>query len=121
MDLIIKRLASLGYVVTELDTCLLEFCTAKIENHIKNACNISSIPDGLWQVVVERICGEFLFVKKASGMGFDFEAVVKTVSAGDTTVTFDVGQSAEAHFDNLLHTMMCTGEGDLACYRKIKW
>ncbi len=123
-ELIVQRLASLGYTVTDADTWVIGFCKDKVENHIKNTCNITSIPEGLVEIAVDRVCGEFLFGKKQSGQldgTFDFEAAVKSVQTGDTNVSFDVAQSPENRFNTLLNYLQSRGEGDLVCYRKIKW
>jgi len=122
-DDVIKRLAALGYEATTEDDWMLDFIIQKVEDHIKNDCNVTAVPDGLHQVVVERSSGEFLFVKKQSGRleGFDLESAVKQVQAGDTSVTFADGASPESRLDALLKYLMSCGGGELACYRKIRW
>ena len=70
---------------------MVGFTIQKVENHINNSCNTASMPDGLYEVAVERVCGEYLFAKKQSGQleGFDLDAAVKQVATGDTSVSFD--------------------------------
>lgn len=126
IDQVIKRLESFGYTVVESDAWAIAFAIMKVENHIKNSCNTALIPDGLTIIAVDMVCGEFLFAKKQSGtlIGFDLEAAVKQVQAGDTNVTFALGDgsySPEQRLDSLLSFLMSRGEGDFTCYRKIKW
>ena len=80
-------------------------------------------------IEIDRVCGEFLFSKKQSGQlnannGFDVEMTIKQVQAGDTNVTFAVGEGSEtleAKLNTLISYLMNYGEGDFVCYRQIKW
>lgn len=126
LDDVVKRLESLGYTATEADTWVLGFIIEKVENHIKNDCNVSEVPDGLHQIAVDMAVGEFLFQKKSTGQltGFDMEAVVKQVQEGDTSVTYAIGEGSstpEQRFDSLVHYLMNYGKGSFASYRRIKW
>ncbi len=116
------RLASFGYTVTAADDWMLGFCIDKVQAHIKNNCNVAEVPEGLRPVAIDMACGEFLFGRKQSGqsVGIDFEAVVKSIAEGDTTVTFDVSGSVEAKYDALIKYLLHS-EVDFAAYRRIKW
>lgn len=123
---VLQRLESLGYTVQDADSWMICFTAQKVENHIKSSCNTTLIPDGLYQVAVDEVCGEFLFSKKQSGQltGFDVSAAVKQVQTGDTNITFAIGQGSmtpEQRLDSLIAYLMTRGEGDFVCYRKIKW
>lgn len=117
-----KRLEAFGYTATAADGWMLSFCIAKVEAHIKNSCNVSEVPQGLRSVAVDMTCGEFLYGKKQSGqsVGIEFEAVVKQITEGDTTVTFDTSASAEAKYDALVKYLL-RSEVNFASYRRIKW
>ena len=129
IEKILQRLVSFGYKPSEADSWMITFCMQKVENHIKNSCNISEIPDGLIEIEIDRICGEFLFSKKQSGQlnadnGFDVDMAIKQVQAGDTNVTFAVGEGSETletKLNALISYLMNFGEGDFVCYRQIKW
>lgn len=129
IEKILQRLVSFGYKPNEADSWMITFCMQKVENHIKNACNISKIPDELEEIEVDRICGEFLFSKKQSGQlntdnGFDVEMAIKQVQAGDTNVTFAVGEGSETletKLNALISYLINFGEEDFVCYRQIKW
>ncbi|SDF61816.1 hypothetical protein [Sporomusa acidovorans] len=122
MDDVSQRLQSFGYTPTDADSWMLSFCISKVESHIKNNCNVAEVPEGLRSVAVDMACGEFLFGKKQSGqaVGIDFEAVVKSIAEGDTTITFDSKNSAEAKYDALI-TYLMHREMDFSAYRCIKW
>lgn len=128
LDTVIERLASFGYTVTEADSWVIGFLIEKVENHIKNSCNILSVPDGLYQVAVDMVVGNFLFEKKAvnadSLAGIDLSAVVKQIQEGDTNVSFAVGEGSktpEQRLDAVISWLMTYGEKDFVTYRCISW
>lgn len=123
---VLNRLESLGYTIKETDSWMISFSVQKVENTIKNDCNVSSVPDGLYSVATDMICGEFLFAKKQTGQleDFNLEAALKSVQAGDTTVTYAIGDASmtpEQRLNSLISYLMTKGKGEFACYRKIKW
>lgn len=121
-----KRLASFGYEVTEADTWVLGFIIQKVENYIKDNCNVDVVPEGLHQIAVDMAVGEFLLGKKSTGQltGFNLEAAIKQIQEGDTTVTFAYGDgdsTPEKRLDGLISYLMTYGKGKFAAYRCIKW
>lgn len=129
IEMVLQRLNSFGYTPTENDSWVIAFSIQKVFNHIKNSCNISTIPKELYEVAVDKVCGEFLFSKKQSGQlnaenGFDLETAIKQVQAGDTNVTFAIGEGSETvetRLNKLIAYLIDAGEGDLICYRQLKW
>ena len=126
-DDVVLRLESLGYAVEESDSWAITFVIDKVKNTIQNACNVQTVPDGLYQVAVDMVCGEFLLAKKGSGalQGFEMDlaqAVLKQVQEGDTNVTFGVESSLSpeqrlnAAIDYLIHY----GKDQFATYRRLK-
>ena len=67
LDLIKKRLESIGCSVTDSDDDLISFCVAKVENHIKNFCNIPEVPKELNEVEIDMVCGELMNTKLLTG------------------------------------------------------
>jgi len=126
-ETIIERLNTLGYVAADSDEWLITFSMETVTLKIQNQCNTSSIPDGLIADAIDMVCGEFLFVLKQTGKlneSFNLEAAIKQVQAGDTNVTFAIGdgtQTPEQRLNALINYLMGKGEGDFVCYRKIKW
>ena len=96
-----------------------------MENHIKNSCNTTSVPDGLLNVAVDMVCGEFLLSKKQTGKlqleNIDLNGAITQIHEGDITVQFANGMSDEEKFDNFLNYLLHNGEGDFVCYRRLKW
>jgi hypothetical protein len=114
-------------VTTDSDDWLITFSMEKVTLKIQNQCNISSIPEGLYAAAVDMTCGEFLFVLKQTGKlneTFNLEVAIKQVQAGDTNVTFAVGdgtETPEQRLNSLINYLTTKGEGDFVCYRKFKW
>jgi len=120
-----ERLASFGYEVIESDSWMLGFTIQKVENHIKGQCNVSTIPEGLHEIAVDMVVGEFLLVKKSMGLltGFDLDAAVKSIQEGDTNITFAFGSGSttpEGRLDALIGFLMHS-EADFASFRCIRW
>lgn len=124
-EAVLKRLVSFGYNLQEDDGWMICFAMQKVENHIKNSCNTTSIPDGLFNVAVDMVCGEFLFTKKQTGKleleDIDLDGVITSIKEGDTQVNFGDGTSDEEKFNSFLNYLLHHGEGDFVCYRKLKW
>lgn len=124
-EMVLKRLVFLGYKINSDDAWSICFSIQKVENHIKNFCNILTIPDGLLQIAADRVCGEFLFAKKQSGQldidSIDLSSVVTSIREGDTDVSFNNNTSDETRFNQLLDYMINAGESDFICYRRLKW
>lgn len=123
-EAVLKRLVSFGYTLKEDDSWLICFAMQKVENHIKNSCNTTDVPDGLFNVAVDMVCGEFLFTKKQTGQleiaDLDFDGAFTSIKEGDTQVNFG-GSSDEEKFDQMVNCLLHHGEGDFVCYRKIRW
>ena len=123
---IINRLAQLGYVVKEFDNEIIEFELEKILNYVMNYCNITEIPDILDPRIIDRVCGEFLFYQKDSGQleGFDYDAVIKEIKEGDTTLKYATGadgDTAETRFDKFLNKLERGFDKWLVPHRKLRW
>ena len=67
VEAVLNRLVSFGYCLKEDDSWAICFAIQKVENHIKNSCNVTSIPDGLFHIAVDKVCGEYLLAKKQTG------------------------------------------------------
>lgn len=121
---VIHRLESLNYEVKkEKDEFLLKFVIKKVEQDIKNKTNQSEVPDELRFVLIERVCGEFLYSLRGSNMltNNQIDAIISSVKEGDTSVSFDVSSSPEAKFDILVSYLRNYGYSEILRYRRIVW
>lgn len=122
---VIQRLVSFGYLPVEDDAWMIAYTTKGTVNHVLNEINHQTVPDGLFEVVVDMICGEVFNAKFLSGQldltALDFSGAVESVREGDTQVTFNSGESDSAKAQELFRWLI-SGKGcDLLCYRKMRW
>lgn len=122
-----ERLQSFGYTLKDGDEVILNFSIQKVENTIKNDCNVSSIPDGLVNIAVDMAIGEFLTAKKTSPndiAGLDLDFAVKQIQTGDTNTVFATGESSltpEQRLNAFVSYLLTYGRDEFSCYRKIRW
>ncbi len=123
-----EQLESFGYILKEGDEVILTFSIQKVENTIKNDCNVPSIPDGLMNIAIDMAIGEFLTAKKtfapADLEGFDLEYAVKQIQTGDTNTVFATGEGSmtpEQRLTSSIHYLLTYGRAEFSCYRKIRW
>lgn len=121
-----KRLQHLGYTVTDDDLSQLQFELDKIINYVLNYCNITTIPTILNPRIIDRVCCEFLFYKKNSGQleGFNYDAVIKEVKEGDTTLKYATGadgDTVESRFDKFINKLERGFDKWLTPHRRLRW
>lgn len=123
LERVIERLQTLGYETKETDAYSLEFCISKVENHICNLINDSSVPNGLEEIAIEMVCGEFLKLSKGMGLlnSANFEQVAKSVKLGDTNITFADDASPEQKFEATIDYLLRGYNEDFLRYRKLVW
>jgi len=128
LEIVQERLKSFGYELQEGDEFALSFAVQKVENTIKNDCNTPSIPDGLVNIAVDMVVGEFLTAKKTfspdSIAGLDLDIAVKQIQTGDTNTVFATGEgslTAEQKLNTFLNYLLTYGKEEFSCYRKIRW
>ena len=124
--LVLKRLDSFGYEAKEEDAFVIGYSVQKVENNIKNVCNISEIPEGLTNTAVDMACGEILDTLYRTGKldvgSIALDGAIASVSLGDATVSFDnTATDNSGTFTALINELKDRGRGDFACYRQIKW
>lgn len=123
---IVSRLAHFGYTVTMEDYNHIDFELTKVLNYVKNYCNITEIPGILDNRIVDKVCFEFLFYKKNSGTlkDFDYDAVIKQIKEGDTTIQYAVGQgedTPENRFDSFVKQLERGFDKWITPHRRLRW
>ena len=122
---VLKRLDSFGYIPSENDVFAIGFGVQKVENIIKNDCNVTEIPEGLVCHAVDMVCGEFLSIKYRTGQlelsSLDLDGSLASVTVGGASVSFDNNTSDDGKFNALVSVLIGSGRGEFSCYRKIKW
>jgi len=126
---IIKRLEWLGYTFYKSkDGWVIGFIIDKVTNTIKNETNQSEVPEELYQIFIDMVCGEFLKAKKASGDldGFDIDLAVVMLqkeTQGDTSFSWAVDKalSDEQRLDYLIEYLLNYGKSQFLGFRRFKW
>lgn len=123
---VIDRLAQLGYVATDDDYRQIDFELEKIINYTLNYCNVQVIPEIINPRLIDRVCGDFLFYKKNSGSleGFNYDAVIKQIKEGDTSITYAVGQgedTPENRFDSFVKHLERGYDKWITPHRRLRW
>lgn len=123
-----ERLESFGYELQEGDEVILTFSIQKVENTIKNDCNVSFIPDGLMNLAIDMAAGEFLTAKKTFSpddiAGLDLGFAVKQIQEGDTITVFAIGEgtlTSEQRLNNFLNYLLTHGRDEFSSYRRFRW
>lgn len=128
LERIKERLQSLGYTVKDSDDIAINFAMQKVENTIKNDCNISAIPDGLMNIAIDMVVGEFLMSKKTFApndlLNFNLDSAIKQIQEGDTNISFAVGEGSktdEQRLDSFIDYLLNYGRDEFITYRRFRW
>lgn len=123
IDKIKARLLQLGHEAKDEDELSLFFLISKVENHIKNFCNVKEVPEKAEEIAIDMVCGEFLFALNQRGKldeAYNVEKAIKSVKIGDTDITYADGASQADKIDILIANLLGRA-GDLVCFRKLRW
>lgn len=123
---VIGRLKQLGYTATEADYGQIEFEMNKTINYVLNYCNITTIPNILDYRITDKICSDFLYYKKNSSQleGFNYDAVIKEIKEGDTTIKYANGQgedTPENRFDSFVKQLERGFDKWITPHRRLRW
>lgn len=120
IDEIKTRLASLGYEATTEEDDMIQYLISKVEEEIKNATNLSEVPEGLHYELVDAVCGEFLQLALITGKLENVEQVVNSIKEGDTTVTLSDSMTPQSQLSACLRSFKLS-KSALAKYRVLVW
>jgi hypothetical protein len=120
------RLQMLGYIASDEDDESIAFELTRVINYVKNYCNITEIPSILNLRIIDRVCADFLYYKKNSGSleGFNYDAVIKQIKEGDTTISYAVGQgedTPENRFDSFVRQLERGFDKWITPHRRLRW
>jgi hypothetical protein len=90
-EMVLRRLETFGYEVTEADAFGIAFSVQKSELNIRNDCNITEIPAELFPTLCDMACGDFLSVEYRTGRlnlaNLDLTGALASGSEGDGSLT----------------------------------
>ena len=123
---VIERLGQLGYTYQESDIDAVNFELQKTQNYVVNNFTRGTIPEILDPRIIDKVCADFLFYKKNSGSleGFNYDAVIKQIKEGDTTIQYAVGQgedTPENRFDSFVRQLERGFDKWCTPHRRLVW
>lgn len=123
---IIARLKHLGYTADETDYDHIDFELQKTIAYTLNYCNLLEVPEIINPRLIDRVCSDFLYFKKNSGSltGFNYDAVIKSIKEGDSTITYAVGQgedTPENRFDSFVKQLERGYDKWCTPHRRLRW
>lgn len=127
---VVKRLKHFSYSVTEADYEMLEFELNKTLNYVRNYCNITDIPEILDPRIIDRVCAYFLYNKKNTTSAsdpdnsFNYDAVIKEIKEGDTTVKYAIGDESVApdnRYDSFIKSLERGFDKWITPHRRLRW
>ena len=123
LEKIKERLSYLGYTAVAADDGMITFIQNTVENSVKLTLNVIEIPEDVENIIIDKICGEFLVNKKSTGqnIGIDVDQAVTSIQEGDTNVSFDKALTGEAQLSMLLKWLISGRDGVLLRHRCIRW
>lgn len=121
-----QRLETIGCSTKDEEEWAINFIMQKVESEVRTECNLSDIPEGLENVVIDMVVGEFLLNKKSTGSleGINIDAAVKQIKEGDTSITYAIGDgdgTPEKRLDIFINYLISHGRSSFASYRRLKW
>lgn len=123
---VFKLIQAIGYEMTDGDSWVVGFCVQKVEQEIKNACNVQSVPLGLYKCASGLVVADFLTLKRADGKlnvdSLKFEPALKQIKEGDTEISYatETVSSGEQRL-NLFLVSCYQGREQFIAYRRLKW
>lgn len=99
---------------------LLEYLISAETQRVLNIINCETLPIELEHVIVYRVVGAYLQTNIVALVGSENLDVPTQIKMGDTQVSFS-GKSAADRLKEMALTFVNYGEGELTCFRRLKW
>ena len=120
----LKKILNLILKITnksvDTDTPILEYLITAETRRVLNISNCEKIPTELEHVIVHRVVGAYLQTNIVALVGVENLDVPTQIKMGDTQVSFS-GKSAADRLKEMAQLFVNYGEGELTCFRRLKW
>lgn len=123
LESITERLAFYGYEPSVEDETALTFLLSKTEDHVKNFCNLTTVPEELKSTVVECVTLEFLQALSLSGHLDDVNITVDKVSSiseGDVSISY-ASNSSKQTLSDACEKAKNQLDAELLPFRRMRW
>lgn len=102
------------------DTNILNYLINAETQRVLNIINCETLPTELEHVIVYRVVGAYLQTNIVALVGAENLDVPTQIKMGDTQVNFN-GKGAEDRLKEMAQLFVNYGEGELTCFRRLKW
>lgn len=120
LEKILKLILKITNKSVDIDTPILEYLISAETQRVLNIINCETLPTELEHVIVYRVVGAYLQTNIVALVGTENLEVPTQIKMGDTQVSFS-GKSAEDRLKEMAHLLVNYGEGELTCFRRLKW
>ena len=103
-----------------VDANILNYLINAETKRVLNIINCKTLPAELEHVIVHRVVGVYLQTNIVALVGVENLDVPTQIKMGDTQVSFS-SQSAEDRLKEMAQIFANYGEGELTCFRRLKW
>ena len=104
----------------DIETPILNYLITAETQRVLNIINCKTLPTELEHVIVYRVVGAYLQTNIVALVGAENLDVPTQIKMGDTQVNFS-GKGAEDRLKEMALTFVNYGEGELTCFRRLKW
>lgn len=104
----------------DIDTSILNYLITAETQRVLNIINCETLPTELEHVIVHRVVGAYLQTNIVALVGAENLDVPTQIKMGDTQVSFS-SKSAEDRLKEMAQLFVNYGEGELTCFRRLKW
>ena len=103
-----------------IDANILNYLITAETQRVLNIINCKTLPTELEHVIVYRVVGAYLQTNIVALVGVENLDVPTQIKMGDTQVSFS-SKSAEDRLKEMAQIFANYGEGELTCFRRLKW
>lgn len=104
----------------DIETPILNYLITAETQRVLNIINCKTLPTELEHVIVHRVVGVYLQSNIVALVGAENLDVPTQIKMGDTQVSFN-SKSAEDRLKEMAQIFANYGEGELTCFRRLKW
>lgn len=104
----------------DIETPILNYLITAETQRVLNIINCKTLPAELEHVIVHRVVGAYLRTNIVALVGAENLDVPTQIKMGDTQVSFS-SKSAEDRLKEMAQIFANYGEGELTCFRRLKW
>lgn len=120
LEKILNLILTITNKSVDFETPILNYLITAETQRVLNIINCKTLPAELEHVIVHRVVGAYLQTNIVALVGAENLDVPTQIKMGDTQVSFG-SKSAEDRLKEMAQILANYGEGELTCFRRLKW